>query len=94
MGTKLDSSKKRESSSIFPSSKVPLVFRGTFSSPEQLQKSLEKWKAEKSAVGADVEAEGEPPRKKRFRLKAVSLKRHALFPGIHFSGSMLIFGQE
>ena len=37
---------------------VPLVFRGTFSSPEQLQKSLEKWKAEKSAVGADVEAEG------------------------------------
>lgn len=37
--------------------KVPLVFRGTFGSPEQLQKSLETWKAEKSAVGA-VAAEG------------------------------------
>eukprot|EP00438_Fugacium_kawagutii_P027840 Skav201813 [mRNA] locus=scaffold1071:247340:262359:+ [translate_table: standard] len=37
---------------------VPLVFRGSFGSPEQLQKSLETWKAEKSAVGADVEAEG------------------------------------
>lgn len=37
---------------------VPLVFRGKFDSPEQLQKCLEMWKAEKSAVGADVEAEG------------------------------------
>lgn len=66
-----------------------MVFRGTFSSPEQLQKSLEKWKAEKSAVGADVEAEGEPPRKKRVRLKADSSS------GSFFRlGSMLIFGQE
>eukprot|EP00435_Cladocopium_sp_Y103_P025929 s2351_g6.t1 len=37
---------------------VPLVFRGKFDSPERLQKCLEMWKAEKSAVGADVEAEG------------------------------------
>lgn len=37
---------------------VPLVFRGKFDSPERLQKCLETWKAEKSAVGADVEAEG------------------------------------
>ncbi len=64
---------------------MPLVFRGTFSSPEQLQKSLEKWKVEKSAAGADVEAEGterigesqKSPKKER-RLEAetdrVSLK--------------------
>ena len=34
------------------------MFRGKFDSPERLQKCLETWKAEKSAVGADVEAEG------------------------------------
>ena len=41
-----------------PRPQVPLVFRGKFDSPERLQKCLETWKAEKSAVGADVEAEG------------------------------------
>ena len=72
---------------------MPLVFRGTFSSPEQLQKSLEKWKAEKSAVGADVEAEGterigesqKSPKKERLEAETdgVSLKiRNALFLGV------------
>ena len=37
---------------------VPLVFRGHFSSSAQLQKCLEKWKNEASAVGADVSPEG------------------------------------
>ena len=41
-----------------PRPQVPLVFRGKFDSPERLQKCLETWKTEKSAVGADVEAEG------------------------------------
>jgi len=37
---------------------VPLVFRGTFASSEQLQQCLQTWAAEASAVGADVHPEG------------------------------------
>ena len=37
---------------------VPLLYRGCFASAGQLQKCLEKWKTDSSAVGADVHPEG------------------------------------